>query len=422
MQKPIDPELENKIKEELESTNKSHVDIGLEYNISSGVISKIKRKYSIQRPVAPRIITKIKSIDPTDEKILKLERKVISLKDERNNLKRAYEAAQRKNGIFQALAEEIKSVVTPIEPLPTAPKIRYSGKRIQESLVMHLSDEHATDVVLPHQVGGLENYNFQVALKRAETYVDSVIKFTQRILKPYEFETLYILANGDHNSGEIHNAVDNSEYRNIFRNCLATAQMQALMIRDLAPYFKFIKVIYTPGNHGRKTNKKDYYGPRDNWDYLIAETAFAYCRDLVNVEFLIPDSFSINLEIEGHGFHVAHGDDIKSWAGIPWYGIERKTRRLSALNCSSDKRVDYFCFGHFHNAAMQAALRGETIINGAWVATSPYVYNSLSTFTEPTQLIHGVHKDFGVSWRLHVKLRTANEAAGPTRYNVILAK
>ncbi|MFA5758461.1 MAG: hypothetical protein WC942_03695 [Clostridia bacterium] len=416
----LDPQIEEKIKSDLETTGMSQRDIGIKYSVSQGYVNNICRKYSIKRP---RSTATIKAgVDPTNERILSLEADVLALKDERAGLKKAYNAAQRKNSIFQALAEEIKSVVKPIKPLPPAPFIAKAPGSIKESLVMHLSDEHGADIVLPHQVGGLENYNMGVALRRAETYVDSTIKFTQKILKGYTFGTLYILANGDHVSGEIHNAVDHTEHRNIFRNCISVGQMHALMFRDLAPYFEAVKVVYTPGNHGRRSIKKDYNLPRDNWDYLVAEIAASYCRDLVNVEFLIPDSYSVNIEIEGRGFHVTHGDDIKSWSGIPWYGIERKTRRLTALNCSNDKKIDYFCFGHFHNPATQSALRGETIINGSWVATSPYVYNSLSSFNEPSQIIHGVHKERGISWRLHVKLRTDDEHLGPRRYTVVMAK
>lgn len=418
----LDSRIVDNIIKDLTETNDSHQKIADRHGVGSGIISKIKIENSIIRPVVNRNSKAIKDIDPTDQRILDLEQQVIALRDEKSNLKKAYTASQRKNSLFLDLAEEIKDSVKPIDPLPPAPPIRYSGHKVKESLVLHLSDEHCCDVILPYQVGGLENYNFPVALRRAEILVDTIIKFVKHTLKMYEFDTLYILANGDHVSGEIHNATDHTEYRNVIRNCLATGQMQALMLRDLASHFNNVKIVYTSGNHGRRSIKKDYNSPRDNWDYLVAEIAAAYCRDLINTEFIIPDSFSINLDIEGHGFCVSHGDDIRSFNSIPWYGLERKTRRLAALNCAVDKRIDYYAFGHFHQPSTQSALNGETIINGCWTATSPYVYNSLASFTEPSQIIHGVHRGRGISWRLHIKLRTPDEANGPKRYSVILAK
>jgi len=418
----MNKELIDKVIEQLETTTKSQLNIATELGISQGTVCNIGRKNNVVRPMKELQTKEIKSIDPTDERVLSLERKVISLQDERNSLKAAYKASQRESGIFQALAEEIKIAVTPVTPLPVTSKINYYGKKIKESLVLCLSDEHACDIVLPHQVGGLENYNFPIALRRAETLIDAIIKFTKKILKSYQFDTLYILALGDHVSGEIHNAVDHSEYKNIFRNCIATGQMHALMVRDLASHFDNVKVIGVSGNHGRKSLKKDYHGPRDNWDYLIHETAAAYCRDLINVEFIIPDSYSACVEIENHGFLVSHGDDVKSWNSIPFYGIERKTRRLAALNNATGQRIDNYIFGHFHNIADIASLKGEVIINGAWPATSPFVYNAMSTFNEPAQLLFGVHRDYGISWRLPIKLKTIGEEQGPQRYSIIMAK
>lgn len=227
-----------------------------------------------------------------------------------------------------------------------------------------------------------------------------------------------ILANGDHVSGEIHGAKDHTEYRNVLKNCLAVGQMHSLMFRDLASQFKHVKVLYTSGNHGRRSLKKDYHRPTDNWDWLVGNIASLHCKGLENVEFLLPDTFNANIDIEGYGFSVSHGDDVRAWNGIPWYGLERKTRRLMALNANMDRKVNYFCFGHFHQAATQAALDGEMLVNGTWVSTSPYVYNSLSTYCVPTQLIHGVHREHGVSWRLHVRLRSEREHLGPERYHV----
>lgn len=413
--RPILDEIQDAIKTDLVEGKLSQREIGKKHNVSQGTVCNIKRgciKTSADLP------------DPTDNRILKLEAQNLALQDENRRCKLAYKAAQRQNSIFEALVDEFGNAITPIKPLPWAPRSpRSKGKKvIKESLVAHLSDEHADEVILPQQVGGLERYDFRIALRRAEEYVDNLLKFTQRTLSNYHFHTLWILANGDHSSGEIHKSVDHSYYRNQLRNSLAIGQLHALMFRDFAPHFPRIKVLYTPGNHGRRSPRKDYHGAWDNWDYLIAEVAKAHCVDLKNVEFLIPDSFSVNLEIENYGFHVTHGDEIRSWNSMPWYGIERKTRRLTALHASQDRQIHYYCFAHFHQPASQWALNGETLINGSWVATSPFVYEKLSSYTVPAQLIHGVHRDYGVSWRLYLKLKTEREHLGPNRYQISLAK
>lgn len=341
-----------------------------------------------------------------------------TLKSEITDLKKKLKGAVKQHGIFKAIVEELNELIVPLEPIERPPSLK-EGKGIVEHFVMHLSDEHADEIVLPTQTGGLEAFDFNIALCRAETYIDSLIDWKNN-LSNHTFPVLHILSNGDHTSGEIHGATTRSHYRNMFKNCLAIGQMQALMIRDLAPHFPVIKVYCLSGNHGRRTPKKDFHGAHDNYDYLISEIAKLHCADLKNVEFTIPDAYSMNIEINGHGFGVEHGDGIKSWMGIPFYGLERKTRRLVALHNTFDKKISYFVFGHFHTMSSSADLKGEMIINGAWPATNAYSFESFSGYREPMQLIHGVHQKHGVTWRMPIKLKDVErEKRGPQRYKSI---
>lgn len=417
---PKTQELIDKIKKDISVGEESLRAIARKHGVGVNYVCKVRDGRA--KPLAQTVAELPKEVDPTNEEILRLGSKLIAANDEKNRLKKALVAAQRNNSIFESLVDEMQDAITPITPLPKAPTQKTHEGTIKESCVLHLSDEHADANVLPHQVGGLERYNFAIALRRAEQLVDTAIQYTQQTLANHQFDTLYIFANGDHVSGEIHGAVDHSEYRNMFRNALAVGQMHALMFRDLARHFKNVNVLYTPGNHGRRSVKKDYHGAWDNWDYLVGETAKAHCCGIENIDFRIPDSFSAVVNIEGHGFCVSHGDDIKSWNGIPWYGIERKTRRWETLHAASDHDVTYYCFGHFHNPATQATVTGETIINGTWVATDPFAFNGLTVAGEPKQWLHGVHRKHGATWRLPIRLRSEREHLGPNRYSVLLAK
>lgn len=358
-----------------------------------------------------------------DDKIFQLESKITSQQQDIAKMRKDLKRAHLANGIYQAIREEMIALVTPFEGLPQAKVYPASSKATEETLVAHFSDLHADEVVEPHKVGGLECFNFPVACCRAEKHIDTIINFTQNNLSNYNFKRLVVFANGDMTSGTIHDGEGRSYYGNMFRNALAIGQLLGLMIRDLAPHFPTIDVICTSGNHGRRTPKKDYDGAWSNWDYLIYEIASMVCKDIKNVKFQIPDCWSVNVEIDGYGFCVAHGDDIKSWNGIPYYGIERKTRRLIALHNSTGQRIQYFVFGHFHAMTMAAELKGETIINGAYPATDPYVYEGFSGYREPMQLIHGLHPKNGITWRLPIKIKDPiNEARGPQRYSAILAQ
>jgi len=400
--------------------------IAKKFGVSRSLVSDIATGRAHSEDKKPVIINKrggqYSVGEAAEAQVLNYEAEIIHLKDERLQLKRQLKSAVKSHGLMEGMVEELEKVIKPYPKLPFTLPVERGIREdvITEHLVMHISDGHHDQVVTPDDTGGLETYNFPISMRRAEVYVDAVLKWTQQTLNPaFKFPALTILSYGDHTSGEIHGHTQRSYFRNVFKNSFAIGQLHALMVRDLAPYFENINVVAVPGNHGRRSMKKDYHGAHDNWDYMIAEIARLYCKDLDNVHFTIPNSFSINLDINGVGFCVFHGDDIRSQMGIPWYGLQRRQQRITALNSvQGGTRIRYNCCGHFHTPTSIGSMDGEMLVNGPWVATDAYAYNALGAFTEPTQLLHGVNSKYGITWRLPVRLRSDNEHRGPKRYKL----
>jgi hypothetical protein len=362
---------------------------------------------------------KSQDYDPTNERIMELESEVIHLTEERNREHKKVKAGAKVAGLFKAVVTEMEQRVKPFAALPGTWQ-KQAKEEIVEHCVLHLSDGHHDQVVKAEAVGGLEDYSFPISCVRAENLVDTVLDWTQVTLAPrFRFPVLWVLAYGDFTSGEIHRACERSYYRNQFKNCLAIGQLHALMYRDLAARFEQVNVLYLSGNHGRRTPKKDYLGANDNWDYLVAEVARLHCREIDNLSFQIPDAWSANVNINGVGFNISHGDDCRSSLGLPWYGLVRRQKGLIALGAAQGgQRVRYYCVGHHHTASTLSDIDGELLINGAWLGTDPFSYNALAGYRDPTQWLHGVNPKYGISWRLSCKLRTDREKFGPKRYKI----
>lgn len=432
--KPSLPEAEAvKLKTDIASGMKQ-TEIASKYGVSRSLVSDIAtgRVYKDVpwpggRPPTPKRaggqLKPITDYDPTNRKIQELEAEVIHLTEERNRERQRAKSNAKTEGLFKAMASELTDQVIPIKPLPRVRNPFLSKKRIEEHAVLHLSDGHHDQVVTPEESGGLECYDFPISCCRAERLVDTTLQWTQQILGDrYYFPVLNVLAYGDFTSGEIHGAATRSYFRHMMRNCIAIGKLHSLMYRDLAPYFEQVNIIYVPGNHGRRSRKKDYHGAHDNWDYLIAEMARLYCQNISNVDFLIPNCFSVNLAINGVGFNISHGDDVRSNLGIPWYGLQRRQKRLQGLApLQAGPRVRYYCVGHFHQKGMVGELDTEMIMNGPWLATDAYAYEGLAAYTDPFQWLHGVNPRYGISWRMDVKLKDdLREAKGPQRYKIEL--
>lgn len=415
------------LKKKIAKGDKALTELASELGVSRGLVSDIANERvhkTVKWPEGYAYVSREggqrKSVkhDPTNAKILELEAEVIHLNDEKNQYKRAAKAATKSSGLFKAACDVVEERIVPFAALPPQRQLKKQAT-IEEDLVLHLSDGHHDQVVRMEETGDLEEYNFPISCARAEKLVDTLIEHSQLHLPNYNFRNLWILANGDHTSGEIHGHEKRSYFRNQMKNTLAIGQLHALMIRDLAPYFDNVFCIYTPGNHGRRTVKKDHYGAHENWDYMVAKTTELWCRDLDNVGFAIPNSFSVNIEICGHGFHMCHGDDVKGSLGIPFYGMIRKQKNLMALNnINGGTRIRYFCMGHHHVQASMADLDGELVVNGAWLGNDPFSYNAFSGYRAPCQLMHGVHAKHGITWRLPIGLKHEGERDGPKRYKV----
>lgn len=362
----------------------------------------------------------IPEYDPSNLRIKELEADLLHVTEERNHARRVSKAHVKESGLFQAAVSEIEARCKIFTPLPSQVK---AGKKQQiiEDLVLHLSDGHHDSVVTKAQTGGLEEYNFPISCARAEKLVNTIIEWSQSSLSNFHFQTLWILANGDHTSGEIHGHEKRSYFKNQFKNSLAIGQLHGMMFRDLAAHFEKINCVYVPGNHGRRTAKKDHHGAHENWDYLVAKTAQLHCSDIENISFLIPNAFSVNLLINGHGMNLSHGDDVRGSLGLPVYGMMRRQKSLLALQgISGHNNIRYFAMGHHHTACSLSDGEGEFITNGAWLATDAFSYNAFSGYRDPCQILHGMHHKYGISWRLPVRLKHADETKGPKRYKIAL--
>jgi hypothetical protein len=178
------------------------------------------------------------------------------------------------------------------------------------------------------------------------------------------------------------------------------------------------------GNHPRRSAKKDHRGSNDNFDFLIAKFVEVRLQKLIDDKrftIVIPDSWSAMVKIRGWNMLINHGDDIRSFGGVPFYGIERKVRRLTSIGAAVGEIPNYFFYGHNHQATTLTNNLGEVFINGAFNASDEFSYDSLAAYSAPTQILLGVHENHGVSWRLPIRLRTNNwksDEQKPSRYNI----
>lgn len=394
--------------------------IAIKYDTNRSSISDIAtgRTFKHVKRIEPTVKRRGGQFLTLEEQVSALEREVWHLREERNHARRIAKSAATTDGAVQHVVDCMEEVITPIRP-PKAVKHISKGK-VKEHAVLVISDQHMDQIVSPISVGGHEAYNFKVAVRRAEFLVEEVIKYLTKTMCGYYFEELHVLSLGDAISSPIHNHTVRSAFRNDFVNSFAAGQVMACMLHEMSPHFKKVTVTGLVGNHPRRSKRKAYPEPHDNFDYLVIREAEMYCRDHKNVVFNTPDSYDAVVGINGHRIHCQHGDDLKG--GHPLIALQNHHERYVQI----DPTIEAYVCGHFHQSGSfdLPAIDGispKAISNGAWLATDPYCYQSLKVCGEPSQMLFGVHEHNGVTWRLPFRMRTEDELKGPKRYDIELA-
>lgn len=386
-----------------------HRKIAREVGVAHGTVSNVRRGL-LDEPK--------KRADPTNQRINDLEGKLHSIQSERAHLKQQLKASQVNAINFKTVLADMERLIKPL----LAPKsyVLPKGKaEYDEDAVLLLSDGHMDCEVRADGTQGLEEYNFNVAMARAERLVDTVIEISHHTMANYKFPRLWIFNLGDMVHGEIHDAIRHTHFHNPKKAALAAGQLLGQMICNLAEWFPEIRIVCLSGNHGRdpKSGKKDYAQPLNNWDYMVSGIANLYCRDIENVHFQIPNSFTAIVEVRGHNFHLSHGDGIQSQLGIPYYGVQRKALRLISLAHLQDLKLKAICIGHFHIPYYEQRSGVETFINGAWLGTDPFAYGACDGFNDPIQWFFGVNKH-RVTFRFPLSIKFPGDVKGAKRYKM----
>ena len=300
--------------------------------------------------------------------------------------------------MIQVLKDEVK--VLPIVKRAWQPS---TEKVSQETAVLLLSDTHIGETVNKEEVYNFGEYNFDIFTKRLKFLANSIKSITTTKLKGYRIDKLVIYCLGDMVSGRIHQEIMERGEEIIFQ-VLQGSFVTAQFILEMAQMFNEVEVVGVVGNHGRLTKKPPHKRKYVNWDYLFYQFlgTFLVSNDRIKCKF--PKSFFTVHKIYDWSFVLLHGDNIRSWLSIPWYGLERMMWRMGDLLQGQGVKPHYRIVGHFHNSGELDKVPGELIINGSMIGGTEYSLGKLFSFDRPTQLFMGCHAEIGVTWRYPLRL------------------
>lgn len=322
----------------------------------------------------------------------------------------------REDAQLELLVEAIRSSATRIPYREPAYVPHATYEFVEEEAVLLLGDLQVGEVVDLAGTGGLGHFNYDVFVQRLNTMQAKVTRITKGHQSYLPLRTLNIFGLGDFVEGmTIYpgqlNHIDLDLIDQVF---LGSARVAEFVVALLGVYER-INLFGVLGNHGR-IGRKGELPTTANLDYMFLRHLEAQLDEYIaagRVSCEFPKTFFQVVERQNHRFFLVHGDDIKGWMSMPWYGAQRAVQRWQEL---VTERFDYFIFGHHHTTASWESNSKEVIANGSFVGTNEYSAKQLNIGGRPSQVLFGLHPEVGLTWRYRLMLDEGEPAREVTVY------
>jgi len=287
--------------------------------------------------------------------------------------------------------------------IPPPPKL--TGKGDVQVAILHVSDTQLGKVTM--------DYDAAVCAQRIHKLAQKVVEIVEiKRGGGAKIDDLRLYLGGDMVEGEYGNYP--SQPYDVGSSVIRQAMREAPdifegLIYYLLKYFKKLHILGVPGNHGRGASFKQTRNIETNWDRVFywvlrdrllgsdirakrpclcnSKKMYKNCcgkemRKRVTFDVPAGDQFWAMDRIWGWGNLVVHGDQIRGWAGIPWYGTQKK---MHGWSDSMPRIWDNLLFGHFHTYASGTINHRRWFCNGTTESSNTYALEALASAGAPSQ-------------------------------------
>ena len=286
-------------------------------------------------------------------------------------------------GAREEFAREITAAL--VAP-PEFPKFRYtpSHGKSEAIAVLELGDWHIGEMTRPAETEGWGSYSWAVAQSRMFHIVNEFLKWAELQRAAYRIESACIIGLGDWISGDIHDELRTTNEFPIPEQTANAGFLLGEVIRILTGHFRTVQVeLAGADNHGRLTRKPQAKAKaRNSMTWLVNKLAEAYTRSCRNMRLHASIGIKHVATIGRFRFLIEHGDGVRGWMGIPFYGFERMLGREALRRMNTDKGFHFWSLGHWH---VPTKVLGRVLVNGSLSGTNEYDH-SFGRISEPCQV------------------------------------
>lgn len=360
---------------ELRQDGKSHKD----YNTATGrtnyLITMSQQEWHI-----------VNSRRAKNERACDVDKRVIERKRELDSKKQDDLVKQERDFLLKKTEElesilELRRETESVEIYELKPIEKSGGK---ETVSISLfSDLHCDEVVLPESVMGKNEYNPEVAKKRANNYFINLVKLISHHQKNYTIKRHIIGMIGDIIGGFIHEELRQT-------NSMTPLQAIAFAKSVILSGFKYLQdnlevdsidVVCIVGNHGRTTDKLPFSNLTEtSYEYFMYQDLEYMCKMMgfTKFNFIIPKASMAIVTIFGKNYGFVHGNGFKFMGGIGGLYIPL-LKYYARLNATFN--IERLFFGHYHTTIDIK----QAVGNGSFKGYDAYAMGKALDFEPPQQ-------------------------------------
>ena len=263
------------------------------------------------------------------------------------------------------------------------------------------SDWHWAEVVNPTQIGGVNEYNLDIAHARAKRLITTAIDLLNNHMVNPQYPGIVFVLGGDLLSGDIHDELKETNEIPLIKAMLDLFDVLVWCIATLANTFGRVFVPCVTGNHGRNTMKirakdRNY----TSFDWLVCTLLEKHFATDKRVTFLVSDGPDAYYKVYNHRYLLSHGDQFRGGDGMIGAlgpiirGDYKKRSRNNQVNMGYDTLI----IGHWH----QLIQMNRLIVNGSLCGYNEYAYAGNFPFETPKQALWVTHPVHGITFSIPV--------------------
>lgn len=269
--------------------------------------------------------------------------------------------------------------------------VKVKGSQSQSTAVAVASDWHIEEHVDPKTVNGVNEFNLEIADRRATKFFQNVLALTEMCRTKTRIDTLVLALLGDFISGYIH---EDLVQGNLLSPTNAIRKAHRLLkggIEFLLEEGDFDRLIIpcVAGNHGRTTQRMLVARSNEN-NYepmMYAMLADAFQAD-PRVQFHIAGGYFAFLDVYSTVLRFHHGHAVKYAGGVGGLTIPLN-KAIAQWN--KMKHADIDVLGHWH----QRICHRNAVVNSSLIGYGAYALSIKAEFEPPTQSFFLIHPSKG---------------------------